>query len=161
MDMNVFSDPAKIGPGIWFHIHTEAIKATTDSLKYAFEININALCDNFKCKKCQPHFRKFIDTHPFSDYKNIMDPSGRDIGYFQWTWELHNQVNKFLGKYQPSFQEAYDFFSDNDAGACFNCPSNEPILEQRSLAVPEILSLYRTSRNINPKPFRLIPKELQ
>lgn len=167
MDTSIFTDPVKIGPGIWFKMHTDAVKAITDDLKIAFETNTNACCDNFKCKKCQPHFRKFIDTHPFINYWNIRDDMGRDIGFFQWTWELHNAINKFLGKYQPSLQEAYNFFSNTEAGACFNCgaqpiPSpGEPLLEQRSRAIPPILTLYRTSDNIKPQPFRLVPKTRQ
>jgi len=236
MDTSIFSDPIKIGPGIWFIMHTNAVKAITDPLKMAFEINVNAICDNFKCKKCQPHFRKFIDTHPFINYWNIRDAMGRDIGFFQWTWELHNEVNKFLRKYQPSLQEAYNFFSDTEAGACFNCGNNvtgssnphtgshldlplklresegitsnlvqspavnkippfnlvseanragsgllvnslnqgalgspplpvtllsEPLVEQRSRAIPPILTLYRTSDNIKPQPFRLVTKTPQ
>ena len=174
MDTSIFSDPVKIGPGIWFTIHTDAVKAITDSLKITFEVNVNALCDNFKCKKCQPHFRKFIDTHPFINYWNIRDAMGHDIGFFQWTWEFHNKVNKFLSKYQPSLQEAYNFFSDSEVGACFNCgmptpllpvtlipQRQEPIIEQRSRAIPPILTLYRTSDNIKSQPFRLVPKTPQ
>ena len=164
MDTSTFSDPAKIGPGIWFGMHIDAINAITDSLKISFETKVNAICDNFKCKKCQTHFRKFIDTHPFHKYWNIHDELGRDIGFFQWTWELHNQVNKFLGKYQPTLQEAYEFFSDSEAGACFNCGnqdiSNIPndIGEQRSRPVPQILTLYRPPDNTKYQPFRLIPR---
>ena len=180
MNTSVFSDPVKVGPGIWFTLHTKAVKAVTDPLKHAFKTNVSTLCDNFKCKNCQPHFRNFIDTRPLSKYWNIRDAEGRDIGFFQWTWELHNEVNKFLGKYQPSLQEAYDYFSNSDAGACFNCgtsspytsnphldnptPSNDfvthinPPFEQRSRAIPPILTLYRTSDTVKPEPFRLIPR---
>ncbi|CAH6418406.1 Hypothetical protein HVR_LOCUS136 [uncultured virus] len=158
MDISIFSDPVKVGPGIWFKMHTDAVRAVTDALKEAFEINVNATCDNFKCKKCQPHFRKFIDTHPFHKYWNIIDSKGRDIGFFQWTWELHNQVNKFLDKYEPALEEAYNFFSDNDAGACFNCGGSETSQsEQRSRAIPSILTLYRSS-DIKPQPFKLIAR---
>jgi hypothetical protein len=169
MDVSIFADPAKIGPGIWFKMHTDAIMATTDSLKEAFIININATCDNFKCKKCQPHFRKFIDTYPLKNYWNIKDSKGRDTGFFRWTWELHNQVNKFLGKYEPTFEESYEFFSDNEAGACFNCGNNRlptntssdnTNVEQRTRAIPPILSLYRESGEIKPQPFRLISHDL-
>jgi hypothetical protein len=159
MDTSIFSDPTKIGPGIWFKIHIDAKSAVTDLLKQAFIVNINALCDNFKCKKCQPHFRKFIDTHPLKDYWNIKNSNGADIGFFKWSWELHNQVNKFLDKYQPTLEEAYAFYSDSEAGACFNCgadakPSNVP--ELRTRAIPEILSLYREKGDLQPKPFKLI-----
>jgi len=157
MDISIFSDPAKIGPGLWFNIHTEAIKAITDALKEAFIININALCDNFRCKKCQPHFRKFIDTHSLRNYWNIFNAKGFDIGFFTWSHELHNQVNRFLGKYEPTLEEAYNFFSDNEVGACFNCgDSTNP--EQRSRAIPPILTLYRETGTIIPKPFKLIPR---
>lgn len=159
MDTSIFTDPTKIGPGIWFDMHTEAVAATTDSLKEAFIININALCDNFKCKKCQPHFRKFIDTHHFRDYWNIFDEKGKDIGFFKWTWELHNQVNRFLKKYEPSLEEAYNYFADTEAGACFNCGQNNPSeteAEQRSRAIPQILTLFREGGDIKPQPFRLI-----
>lgn len=168
MDTSIFSDPTKIGPGMWADLHIEAVYATTDLLKEAFVVNTNAKCDNFKCKKCQSHFRKFIDTHPFKNYWNIKDDKNRDIGFFKWTWEMHNEVNKFLGKYQPSFNEAYDFWSNAEAGACFNCGNQAPeqlprlpILtsEQRSRAIPPILTLYRSTGEIQPKPFHLISRQ--
>jgi len=158
MDTSIFTDPAQIGPGIWFTMHIAAVRATSDILKEAFVVYINALCDNFKCKKCQPHFRKFIDTHAFKDYWNIKDSSGRDIGFFQWTWELHNQVNKFLKKYQPSLHEAYAFYSDSEAGVCFDCGSKaDKKIATTPVApgqVPLILSLYKEAGSIEPKPFR-------
>jgi hypothetical protein len=185
MDVSIFTDPVKVGPGIWFKMHIDARKAITDSLKEAFIVNINALCDNFKCKKCQSHFRQFIDTHPFQSYWNIRDSKGRDIGFFQWTWELHNQVNRFLKKYEPSLEEAYEFYSNIEAGACFNCGGlpkekeevpfqlaitrqsnldisfSDPRIqlpEQRSRAIPPILTLYRDLGEIKSQPFKLIPR---
>ena len=159
MDTSIFSDPVKVGPGVWFKMHIDAVKAVNDTLKETFVININAICDNFKCKKCQPHFRKFIDTYPLVNYWNIRDNKNRDIGFFKWTWEMHNQVNKFLGKYEPSFEEAYDYFSNSEAGACFNCGNDHSVIEQRSRAIPQILTLYRDSKDITPRPFKLVSRE--
>lgn len=156
MDINVFTDPTKIGPGLWFQIHTSAVLATTDALKDAYIIYINGLCDNFKCMKCKPHFRKFIDTHPLDTYRKIVDSLGRDIGFFQWSWELHNQVNRFLGKYEPTLEEAYAFFSNQDAGVCFDCPTAPSApAEQITRGIPPILELFREG-NLAPQPFRLI-----
>lgn len=155
MNTSIFTDPKIIGPGIWFKIHIDAVYATTDELKESFIINVNNLCDNFKCKKCQGHFRNFIDTYSLGDYWNISDVKGRDIGFFKWTWELHNQVNKFLHKYQPSLDEAYEYYIDNKVGACFNCGDDDtspPI----SLSIPSILTLYRETGVIEPKPFQFI-----
>lgn len=174
MDISGFSDMIKLGPGYWDKMHVDAVTAVTDFLKEAFIININANCDKFKCKKCQAHFRKFIDTHSFKDYWNVKDSKGRDIGFFKWTWEFHNEVNRELKKYEPTLEESYAFFSDSEIGACFNCgnetkdtkiPSIEikssistvEIPEQRSRAIPPILTLYRESGDIKPKPFKLIP----
>jgi hypothetical protein len=159
MDTSVFTKPEVIGPGIWFKMHIQGARATTEELKQAFVTNINALCDNFKCKKCQPHFRKFIDTHSFQQYWNIYDAHGRDIGFFKWTWEMHNQVNRFLKKYEPTLEEAYDYYTDQDAGACFTCGGSEQKPENVSRAVPPILTLHlQKPTEIPAKPFRLVTR---
>jgi hypothetical protein len=98
-----------------------AARATTDNLKEAFIVNINALCDNFKCKKCQQHFRKFIEKYDLKDYWNIYDSKGRDYGFFKWAWELHNHANGSLGKYKPSLEESYNYYTQSDAGVCTTC----------------------------------------
>lgn len=153
MDVSVFSDASKIGPGIWFKIHIDGVKAITDELKNAFIHNINALCDNFKCKNCQDHFRKFIDNIPLINYWNIKDDKGSDIGFFKWTWELHNQVNKFLGKYEPTLEEAHKYYSSADTGVCFDCGDKTPS-EQRTLAIPSILMTYLELGGVKPQPFQ-------
>lgn len=177
MDTSIFSDPAKVGPGMWADLHIEGVHAVTDALKEAFIINTNAKCDGFRCKTCQPHFRAFIEIHPFKNYWNIKDSKGRDIGFFKWTWECHNTVNKRLNKYQPSLEEAYEFWSNNEVGACFDCGeksvnTKNPLLppplntsvpnislpEQRSRAIPPILTLYRESGTIQPKPFQIVSR---
>jgi len=163
MNISSNSDPVRIGPGIWISMHTEAYVAVTDPLKISFETNVNASCDNFRCKKCQPHFRKFIDSHPFHKYWNITDSKGRDIGFFQWTWELHNEVNEMLGKYKPSLEEAYNYYSDNTIGACFDCGEKNTVnpvnpQEQRSRAIPHILTTYISTKDVKPIPFKLISR---
>lgn len=124
MNHIILADIEKVGPGIWFKIHSDAIAAKTQQLKESFIININALCDGFKCKHCQPHFRKFINENPIQNYFNIKDKKGRDIGIFQWTWEFHNAVNIRLDKYQPLLEEAYDFYNNNNIGICYKCGQN-------------------------------------
>ena len=154
MNTDNYADPALVGTGIWFSLHIDAVHAVTDESKEHFIVKVNNICDNFKCKKCQPHFRKFIDTYPLTNYWNIIDEQGNDIGFFKWTWELHNQVNKFLKKYQPTLQEAYNYFSDKNAGVCFNCVSTHV-----SKPVPQILTLVRENNDVKQsQPFRLISK---
>jgi len=128
MDRLALMDITKIGPGIWFKIHTDGIAAVTQTLKESFIININTLCNSFKCKHCQPHFRKYIDEHPIDKYFNIKNKQGKDIGIFQWTWEFHNAVNSRLGKYQPTLEESYEYFTNDTIGACHDCGQNKEII---------------------------------
>ena len=127
MDRLALMNIEKIGPGIWFKIHSDSIAAKTQSLKESFVININVLCDGFKCKHCQPHFRKYINENPIEKYFDIKDKKGIDIGIFKWTWEFHNAVNLRLGKYQCSLEESYEYYTNNTIGACYNCGENKDI----------------------------------
>ena len=127
MDRLALMDIGKIGPGIWFKIHSDGIAATTQALKESFIVNINILCDGFKCKHCQPHFRKYINEHPIEKYFNIKNKEGKDIGIFKWTWEFHNAVNLRLGKYQCTLEEAYEYYTNNTIGACHECGQNQNI----------------------------------
>lgn len=104
-------------------IHTQAKDAVTDQLKRSFAHNMDALCNNFRCLTCKPHFREFIDTHKFVNYWNIIDSQQRDVGMFKWSWELHNAVNKRLGKLIVDFDQAYDYYTNPNLGVCSNCSS--------------------------------------
>jgi hypothetical protein len=119
------------GPGIWFVIHTLALYAKNDKAKEAFVVSINLLCDNFGCETCKPHFRKFIDTHDLKKYWHVNFDFEDDVGFFKWTWELHNEVNKKLNKPIVAFEDALYDFKNN---ICKNCdtPKANPIL----VAVP-------------------------
>jgi hypothetical protein len=121
MDTSAFTNPAIFGPGMWQAIHIMSVRATTPELKMAFEIFVRAICLNFKCEKCREHFQHFIDTHPFASYYGRRDSRGNDVGMFTWAFELHNAANKFLGKYQPTFEEAYSFWANQAAGVCKDC----------------------------------------
>lgn len=157
MDTSIFTDPVKIGPGIWFSLHIEAVKCTSDDTKKSFIIFVNSICDNFKCAKCQIHFRTFINTHPFLLYWNIKDAQGRDIGFYKWTWELHNQVNKFLNKPQPSLMESYNYYVDHNSDVCHNC-GNQPVQQphQNVLRSKQILTPIDSQPSTNG--FKLIPR---
>lgn len=130
MNTKSFTDPASFGPGIWYKMHCDAIICNNLTLKESFVIMINNLCNNFKCMHCKPHFRKFIDDNPLERYFNVRDEKGRDVGIFKWTWEFHNAVNARLGKAQPSFEEAYNYYSNANVGVCYNCNKNKELLAQ-------------------------------
>lgn len=121
MEVTQFADPVKVGPGIWFSLHLMALHATTDELKRAFLIYVENLCANFRCQDCQKHFRKYLDEHPLLPYWDRKDGQGRPLGMFIWSWEFHNAVNRFLHKYEPTLEEAYDYYHNNMIGVCTDC----------------------------------------
>lgn len=120
MNFSNFSNMKIIGPGLWFDIHVQAIKATTDMLKNAFIININNLQQNMRCGECQTHFAQHLLKHPLLPYWNIPD------GFFVWSWNFHNAVNIRLGKPFVPYNEAYEFYSNSSLGICTNCGDNNP-----------------------------------
>lgn len=127
MDTQMFFDPILFGPGMWYQIHTDSLLCNTFNLKYHFMARMNLLCDNFKCDECKIHFKKFIDTHPIQNYFNMLDPVlKKDIGMFKWTWEFHNDVNRRLEKYQPTFEEAYQFYSNQILSFTEKSPKDPP-----------------------------------
>lgn len=176
MDTGAYSDPAKVGRGLWLAMHEFALIAHDDSTKESFVRWVTTIAQNFRCKKCQPHFLKFIETHPFKNYWSIKHTDGREIGFFKWSWELHNQVNKFLKYYEPTLEEALAFYSKPETSACYSCGSHpeekailtpikkpNPIEPHENITkitdtkpVPAILTDYIRSHTGNSAPFRLI-----
>jgi hypothetical protein len=151
MDLSVYTDPHRFGPGAWFKLLSDAIRAVNDLLKEAFVINTQAFCDQFRCKTCQGHYQKYIDSHPIKDYWNRKDKNGNDIGMFLWTWEFYNAVNTRLGKKIIPFEEAYKFYTEQDQGACFKC--GEETTEEDPL--PPFLTVYQPR---DPVSFRLVSR---
>lgn len=118
------SDIKKDGSGIWFVIHTLALHATTDILKESYILTINTLCDHFGCDTCKQHFRKFINDYPLKSYWHF-NYKGEDLGFFKWSWDLHNVVNKALKKPQISLDDAIAKYKNY---ICKNCDKKNPIL---------------------------------
>lgn len=122
MDISKFTDTTNYS-SMWYVIHTMACSATTDKLKESFEVYINNLCNRFPCDTCKAHFREFIDSHPFYKYWAIYDIDKNDIGFYKWTWELHNSVNLRLKKKKVGLEESYVFYSSNTTVCGKNCGS--------------------------------------
>ena len=57
-------------------------------------------CENFPCEDCRVHFQEMIDLKQMQ-LSNCQ--SARDC--MQFTWMLHNTVNKRLGKQELHFDE--------------------------------------------------------
>lgn len=124
MNHTHYSDPHNMS-GLWFGMHVMAVNATTPELQNAFDHYISKIAAMFKCIKCRDHFLKFMENKVLKDYRKIYRPNGVFIGYFQWTWELHNAVNKYLNKPIVPLDEAFDYYSSNDVGICEDCKDSK------------------------------------
>ena len=113
------SNPAIIGPGIWYSIHIKAKHATTPQTKSDFIDYMYLLSVEFPCGKCRGHIQEYIRDHSFDPFMNIVTERG-DIGMFKWAWMFHNTVNMRLHKPYVDFDTAWEMF-DTGREVCTNC----------------------------------------
>lgn len=109
-----------IGPGMWTLLHTFGIEATTDVNKDHFEYFIKILQSRIKCDHCLSDFNNFLETHPLNKYRNIRSEKGTEIGYYQWSTELHNHVNRKLRKPEIPMEKSYKFYAKK-SNVCYSC----------------------------------------
>jgi hypothetical protein len=118
-------DIRKLGSGIWYIIHKEAI-ICQDKKSY---INfIHRLKNSFPCEACKKHFTEYIEKNPIEQYLQV------DKGLFIWTWKFHNSVNRRLGKPEMSYEDAEKMYTDGESNCnlctnMFGLTIDEPRLE--------------------------------
>ena len=60
------------------------------------------------CKKCQKHYQENLWKLPIDKF---LESKAK---LFQWTVDIHNQVNEDLGKIKYSYEEAYHALRSNN-----------------------------------------------
>lgn len=110
------------GSGIWYVIHTLALHAKNDRAKKSYILTINTLAEHFGCEKCKTHFKKFIEERPLRNYWNVNYLHYENIGFFKWTWELHNDINKILDKKLITLEDALLYYVN---GICKHCEDKD------------------------------------
>lgn len=111
----------KLGPGIWYIIHKEALICKDDKVYLQF---IYRLRDNFPCEYCKKHFSLFLEKNPVEDYVHI------ENGLFIWSWKFHNSVNKRLGKPFIPYELALKLYtSESSCNLCMKVDDERPKLE--------------------------------
>lgn len=120
------------GAGIWYVIHTLALHAKNDHAKKSYALTMNTLAEHFACDKCKTHFKKFIAAHPLKNYWDINYGKYVNIGFFKWSWEMHNEINDILEKNIISFDDALLFYVN---GICKHC-DDEPKKYKNKILIP-------------------------
>lgn len=111
----------RYGPGVWFSIHTLALKATDNCGKKIFIDFMDSLTETFPCVKCRNHIRNYINEHPIQKFWN------EENGFFKWSWIFHNVVNLRLNKPIMEYSEALDKYTKPHETCSKGCDSDSSV----------------------------------
>ena len=104
MDLTVW------GPKLWFVIHTFALNYPNNPTyedKRVMEEFFNNLKYTIPCDKCRIHYRQRLERNPIINYLDNKE------SIFRYTINLHNQVNKSLGKRIYSYEEVAQIYKEH------------------------------------------------
>ena len=118
---NNFSNPAIIGPGVWYSIHLKAKHATTFEKKQEFVEYMEQLSREFPCMECRNHIKEYLDNNPFDIFFQMINKQQQDIGMFKWSWLFHNAVNTRLGKPYVDWETAWGMYDTEDSICNLDC----------------------------------------
>lgn len=88
-------NPTVWGPNLWFSLHTITLnypKNPTYENKKAYNTFFLNLGDVLPCEKCTKHYNEHLIKYPLSENLN----SRKEL--VLWLINIHNEVNKTLGK---------------------------------------------------------------
>jgi len=98
-------DPNRWGPHLWFYLHTISFNFPdnpTHLEKTHYLDFYNSLGNTIPCEKCRNHYSAHLQTSPPRlENKDAL---------IKWTVDLHNKVNKSLGKREWSYDEAVEAY---------------------------------------------------
>lgn len=83
----------------WEELHRRPFACSTDDAAW-----LKSFRSRIPCGECRRHFDKFSAEHPpdFTSHRS----------YFEWTWELHESVNRKLEKHGITVDEAWSMYAD-------------------------------------------------
>lgn len=90
----------KLNGELWVQIHKKAASSKTEFEKKDFANYMRNIYHQASCPICKGHLGRFMTEVPFTDFWNITEPllNGEDVGMSKWSWTLHNDVNRRIGK---------------------------------------------------------------
>jgi len=141
MSVQSLFNPNTDSKGIWYTIHRMAILAITEAKKAEFINYMTFLSKEFPCEKCRTHIKQFIVDNPFHIYMNVSYTTYSDVGFFKWSFNLHNAVNMRLGKPIIDFSTAHNLYKGENPNICTaGCDEpemkmQEPIITPKSAPI--------------------------
>lgn len=113
------SDPKNWGPSSWKILHVLAY-TYPEIANYETQVNIEKFIASFSellpCNSCKDDFKKYVQKYPVK--------SKTRESLIQWTVDLHNSVNKKLGKKLLTYDEAKKVWNSSNE-TCTSCNAIE------------------------------------
>jgi hypothetical protein len=100
--------PEKWGPLFWGALHVAALGCSNRENLVHFVECYKAI---IPCMTCRQHFEEVLSSNPVPAVSNPVE-------LFAWTVEVHNLVNKRLGKPVISPEDAYDIWMAEPTSIC-------------------------------------------
>lgn len=102
-------EPTIWGPHMWTMIHLICLQApeTIDAnVRNSYYMFFSMMPYVLPCDKCREHWLSHIQQHPLENALETRDK------LFKWSVDMHNIVNKSLGKPEMSYEEALKHWTD-------------------------------------------------
>jgi len=126
--------PTVWGPLLWHTIHITALgysNEPTYSQKRAAKDFFESLVHLIPCPVCRGHYETHLQKYPISPHLD------KRIDLFRWTVNLHNEVNKSLGKPTQTEMEVVYFYKRIGAR------EKSPVINQDTLDEVDIRSMLK------------------
>ncbi len=126
--------PSVWGPFFWHTIHIVALGYPNEpsyAHKRAAKDFFESLAHLIPCPVCREHYATHLEKVPISPHLD------RRLDLFRWTVQLHNEVNKTLGKPLVSEAEAVLFYKRIGAR------DKSPVINQEHLDEVDVRSMLK------------------
>ena len=101
--------PSLWGPGAWTFIHFLALaypENPSQEEKKNYKDFLTNLQNVLPCDRCSEHYGNNLQKYPLEEALN------NSQSLFQWTVNVHNEVNKGSNKRIYSYEEAYKLYAE-------------------------------------------------
>lgn len=102
-------DPTVWGPSMWSIIHLVCLQAPANidaNVRNSYYMFFTMMPYILPCDKCREHWLTHIQKHPIDDALDTRDE------LFRWSVNMHNVVNRSLGKPEISHEAALEHWTD-------------------------------------------------
>ena len=112
--MELTLDRNNWGPNAWSFIHYVALgypTNPTDNDKENYKTFYYSLQNTLPCQKCAVNYQRHLKDIPID---SALDGPQE---LFKWTIDIHNEVNKELGKRKYSYEEVSDKYKEKESAS--------------------------------------------